>query len=75
MLLQTVSAKIDNRPKFQRIMKDSNNHVFDYIIAWKLDKFARNCYDSAYYKNNLRKNGVKVISAKETYRNVLRVLF
>ena len=28
-------------------------------------KTARNRYDSAYYKNILKKNGVKVISAKE----------
>ncbi len=30
-----------------------------------MDRFARNRYDSAYYKNALRKNDVKVISAKE----------
>lgn len=30
-----------------------------------MDRFARNRYDSAYYKNILKKNGVKVISAKE----------
>ena len=32
---------------------------------WKLDRFARNRYDSARYKNLLKKNGVKVISARE----------
>ena len=32
---------------------------------WKLDRFARNRYDSAHYKAALRKNGVKVISATE----------
>jgi DNA invertase Pin-like site-specific DNA recombinase len=63
---RALSAKTDNRPEFQRMIKDSNKHVFDYIIVWKLDRFARNRYDSAYYKNILRKNGVKVISAKET---------
>ncbi len=31
----------------------------------KLDRFARNRYDSANYKNILKKNGVKVVSAKE----------
>jgi hypothetical protein len=35
------------------------------IIVWRLDRFARNCYDSAHYKAILRKNGVKVISATE----------
>ena len=35
-------------------------------MLWKLDRFARNRYDSAYYKNVLKKNGVRVISAKES---------
>ena len=60
------SAKTDNRPEFQRMIKDSYRHTFDCIIVWKLDRFARNRYDSAHYKALLKKNGVKVISAKET---------
>lgn len=38
---------------------------FSAIIVWKLDRFARNRYDSAHYKAALRKNGVKVVSATE----------
>lgn len=60
------SAKTDHRPEFQHMIKDSYKHGFDCIIVWKLDRFARNRYDSAYYKNLLKKNGVRVISAKET---------
>ena len=60
------SAKTDHRPEFQRMIKDSYKHAFDCIIVWKLDRFARNRYDSAYYKNVLKKNGVRVISAKES---------
>lgn len=60
------SAKTDHRPEFQHMIKDSYKHGFDCIIVWKLDRFARNRYDSAYYKNVLKKNGVRVISAKET---------
>ncbi len=59
------SAKTDNRPDFQRMIKDSYKNLFDTVIVWKLDRFARNRYDSAYYKNILKKNGVRVISAKE----------
>ncbi|MCL2150205.1 MAG: recombinase family protein, partial [Dehalococcoidia bacterium] len=58
-------AKTDNRPEFQRMVKDSAKKLFDVVIVWKLDRFARNRYDSAHYKAILRKNGVKVISAKE----------
>lgn len=63
---RALSAKTDHRPEFQRMIKDSYKHAFDCIIVWKLDRFARNRYDSAHYKALLRKNGVKVVSAKET---------
>lgn len=63
---RALSAKTDNRPEFQRMIKDSAKGLFDAIIVWKLDRFARNRYDSAHYKTGLRKNGVKVISARET---------
>lgn len=62
---RALSAKTDNRPDFQRMIKDSANGNFDIVIVWKLDRFARNRYDSAHYKNILRKNGVKVMSATE----------
>ena len=62
---RAMSAKTDNRPQFQQMIKDSSKHLFDAIIVWKLDRFARNRYDSAHYKSLLRKNGVKVVSATE----------
>ena len=63
---RALSAKTDNRPDFQRMIKDSGRGLFDVVIVWKLDRFARNRYDAAYYKNQLKKNKVKVISATET---------
>ncbi|MDD2362473.1 MAG: recombinase family protein [Eubacteriales bacterium] len=62
---RALSAKTDNRPEFQRMIKDSGLNLFDIVIVWKLDRFARNRYDSAHYKSILRKNGVKVLSATE----------
>lgn len=62
---RALSAKTDNRPEFQRMVKDSAKGVFDTIVVWKLDRFARNRYDSAHYKQLLRKRGVKVVSATE----------
>ena len=59
------SAKTDNRPEFQRMIKDSAKKGFDVVIVWKLDRFSRNRYDSARYKAMLRKNDVKVVSATE----------
>ena len=62
---RAISAKTDNRPQFQQMIKDSERGLFDTIIVWKLDRFARNRYDSARYKTQLKRNGVKLVSATE----------
>ena len=59
------SARTDDRPDFQRMIKDSSKRHFEIVLVWKLDRFARNRYDSARYKQVLKKNGVKVVSVKE----------
>ena len=63
---RALSAKTDNRPEFQQMIKDSAKGLFDLVIVWKLDRFARNRYDASHYKNALKENGVKLVSAKET---------
>ena len=60
------SAKTDHRPDFQRMIKDSIKRKFEVIIVWKLDRFSRDRYDSAFYKAQLKKNNVKVVSATES---------
>lgn len=55
----------DKRPEFQRMIRDSAKGQFTVVIVWKFDRFARNRYDSAIYKAKLKKNGVRVLSAKE----------
>ena len=62
---RALTGKIDKRPDFQRMIKDSGKGLFEYVIVYQLDRFARNRYDSAHYKHQLKKNGVKVLSAKE----------
>lgn len=59
------SGKFDNRADFQRMIADSDKHTFEGVLVYKLDRFARNRYDSAIYKAKLKKNGVRVLSAKE----------
>ncbi len=59
------SAKTDNRPEFQRMINESAKRLFEVVLVWKLDRFARSRSDSAINKFILKKNGVKVISAKE----------
>jgi len=62
---RALSARTADRPDFQRMIADSEKRLFDAVLVWKLDRFSRDRYDSAHYKHILKKNGVKVISAKE----------
>ena len=60
-----LSGTKDQRPDFQRMIADAAKGQFELVIVWKLDRFARNRYDSAIYKAKLKKYGVRVVSVKE----------
>ncbi len=62
---RAISGISDQRPDFQRMIADSAKRQFEAVIVWKLDRFARNRYDSAIYKSKLKKNGVRVFSVTE----------
>jgi site-specific DNA recombinase len=59
------SALTDDRPQFQNMVQDAKNGLFDVLVVHKLDRFARNRYDSAFYKRELRRAGVKIESVLE----------
>lgn len=59
------TGRQDDRPEFQRMIKDAAKGQFQIVLVWMLDRFSRNRYDSAIYKNRLRKYGVRVVSVKE----------
>lgn len=50
---RAISGMTDDRPDFQRMIADAPKKQFERIIVWKLDRFARNRYDSALYKHKL----------------------
>jgi len=62
---RALSAKTDNRPEFQRMIRDSARKQFDIVLVWKLDRFSRSRIDSATYRAVLKRNGVNIVSAKE----------
>src|SRR5574344_1038870 len=62
---RAISGTTDRRPEFLQMIEDSKKKQFEYVLVYQLDRFARNRYDSATYKNKLKKNGVRVLSAKE----------
>lgn len=62
---RAISGTTDHRPQFQRMISDAKHLDIDYVIVYKLDRFARNRYDSAIYKAKLKQYGIKLLSAME----------
>ena len=61
----TARKDVEKRVHLMEMIADSAKQNWEYVIVWKLDRFARNRNDSAIMKMRLRKNGVKVLSATE----------
>jgi len=59
------SATTDNRPQFLNLMRDCQAGLYKAIIVHKLDRFSRDRYDSAYYKRQLKRSGVRLVSVLE----------
>ena len=36
---RTLSARSDDRPKFQKMIADSSKKQFEIVLVWKLDRF------------------------------------
>ena len=62
---RAISGTTDDRPSFLRMIDDAPKKQFERILVWKLDRFARNRYDSALYKHKLKQYDVRVISVME----------
>lgn len=56
----------DDRPEFQRMIRDAKSQQFAFVIVYRFDRFARNRYDSAIYKKQLESYGVRVLSTEES---------
>lgn len=61
-----LSGTTDKRPQFQQMLRDAVHGRWSVVLTWKVDRFARNRYDSATYKARLKKYGVRVVYAKES---------
>ena len=66
---RAISGRTDARPEFQQMINDSGKKQFDHVIIYTFDRFSRDRGLSAIYKLKLKKNGVRVLSAKENIDN------
>ena len=55
------------RKRFMDMIDDSAKGMFDAVIVYKTDRFARNRFDAMFYKKKLQDNGVRVISATQPF--------
>ncbi len=60
-----ISGRTDERPEFQKLIADAKKKKFDAVVVYKTDRFARNKYDSAIYKRELKRNGIQIFYAAE----------
>ena len=65
------SATSDKRPAFQEIIKfcEADTTGISMVIVHKLDRFSRDKYDSAMYKQKLKVKGIRVVSVLENLDN------
>lgn len=61
------SATTDDRPQFLQMIKDieTGKLKIDYLFVHKLDRFARNRYDSAIYRRKLAEANVRLIAVTQ----------
>ena len=65
------SATSANRPEFQNMIKycEADTTGISMVIVHKLDRFSRDKYDSAMYKQKLKVKGIRVVSVLENLDN------
>ena len=60
-----ISGKTDQRPDFQRMISDGKKHKFDVVVVYRTDRFSRDRYEAAIYKQQLKKAGIEIRYAME----------
>ncbi len=61
------SAKNLDRPKFQKMIKDSKVYKFDYIVCYRLDRVSRNVSDFSALIEDLNQRNIAFICIKEQF--------
>lgn len=62
------SGTTDQRPAFQQMIHDAENHPeWNTILIYEFSRFARNHADAIKYKQMLRYNGINVVSVTQNF--------
>ena len=58
---RAISGKTDQRPNFQRMMKDAEKGKFHFVIAWKSNRMGRNMLQAMINEARLQELGIRVL--------------
>lgn len=64
---RAISGRTDNRPDFQRMMKDALSGQFRYVIAWKSNRMGRNMLEAMQNEELLTSYGIRILYTEENF--------
>lgn len=64
-----ISGKSDDRPQFQRMLRDSQKGKFQYVIAWKSSRIGRNMMQALQTELALQEVGVRCLYVEEYFED------
>ena len=62
---RSATKNVEKREEFMRMISDAEEKKFDCVVVYALNRFSRNKYDSAIYKQILEMNGIELLSATQ----------
>lgn len=66
---KAISGRTDKRPSFQRMMRDAEKDLFDYVLAWKSNRMGRNMLEAMINDATLQEQRVKTIYVEEDFED------
>lgn len=63
------SGTSDRRTSFQRMIRDAEERLWDYVVVYKMDRFSRSVSDALHYQKILQGFGVEILSVIEDFDN------
>ena len=62
---KSASKDIEKRTAFLQMIDDGKQNKYDAVLVYKMDRFSRNTYETAYYMHVLEEKGISVYTAIE----------
>ena len=66
---RAISGRSDNRPAFQKMLRDAAAGGFSYVIAWKSSRIGRNMMEAMINETRLADLGVRILYVEEDFED------